>query len=100
MRHLNQITFTAMCLIAQSAIASGNADAIFYGGDIVTMNKAQTLSAINVPNAYRIQISRRVQWMIHQAQSLGGELQPKNPSAFLTKKSTESIGDQLGLFDS
>ena len=60
----------------------------------------ETLSAINVPNAYRIQISRRVQWMIHQAQSLGAELQPKNPSAFLTRKSTESIGDQLGLFDS
>jgi predicted amidohydrolase YtcJ len=41
MRHLNKIALAAMCLIAQSAIASGNADTIFYGGDIVTMNKAK-----------------------------------------------------------
>ena len=30
-----------MCAIAQSVIAGGNADTIFYGGDVVTMNKAQ-----------------------------------------------------------
>ena len=57
MRHLNQITFTAMCLIAQSAIASGNADAIFYGGDIVTMNKAQpTAEAVAIQGGKIIQV--------------------------------------------
>ncbi len=41
MRHFNRIALAAMCLVVQTAIASGNADTIFYGGDIVTMNKAK-----------------------------------------------------------
>lgn len=41
MRHVNKIALTVMCLLGQSAFAAGNADAIFYGGDIVTMNKAK-----------------------------------------------------------
>lgn len=58
-----------------------------------------TISMINIPSAYRIQISRHVQWMINQAQSLGNELQGKNPQAFLSKESTERICEQLGVFD-
>ncbi len=30
--------------------------------------------------------------------ALGHELQPPTPTAFLTKDSTEKIGEQLGLF--
>lgn len=40
---LSRITLASICLLSASQIASaaGNADTIFYGGDIVTMNKAQ-----------------------------------------------------------
>ena len=41
MRHLNRIVLATLFLSAQAAIAAGNADVIFYGGDVVTMNKAQ-----------------------------------------------------------
>ena len=43
MHLLSRITFASICLLSASQIASasGNADTIFYGGDIVTMNKAQ-----------------------------------------------------------
>ena len=58
-----------------------------------------TISMINIPAAYRIQIARHVQWMINQAQLLGNELQAKNPQAFMSKESTERICEQLGVFD-
>lgn len=58
-----------------------------------------TITSVNIPAAYREQISRKVQWLIEQAQSLGDELQPPTPAAFLTKDSTEQIADQLGLFN-
>ena len=58
-----------------------------------------TITSVNIPAAYREQIGRKVQWLIDQAQSLGNELQPPTPSAFLTKDSTERIADQLGLFN-
>ncbi len=58
-----------------------------------------TITSVNIPAAYREQISRKVQWLIGQAQSLGHELQPPTPTAFLTKDSTEKIADQLGLFN-
>lgn len=40
---LSRITIASICLLSASQIANaaGNADTIFYGGDIVTMNKAQ-----------------------------------------------------------
>ena len=40
---LSRITFVSICLLSatQISIAAGNADIIFYGGDILTMNKAQ-----------------------------------------------------------
>lgn len=40
---VSRITLASICLLSGSQIASaaGNADTIFYGGDIVTMNKAQ-----------------------------------------------------------
>jgi hypothetical protein len=58
-----------------------------------------TITSVNIPAAYREQISRKVHWLIDQAQSLGNELQPPTPNAFLTKDSTEKIADQLGLFN-
>jgi imidazolonepropionase-like amidohydrolase len=38
MRHLTRISLAVMCMIAQSAIAGGSADTIFFGGPIVTVN--------------------------------------------------------------
>jgi hypothetical protein len=58
-----------------------------------------TISSINIPASYRLQIARHVHWMLNQAKSLGEHLQGKNPQAFLTKESTEKIAEQLGLFD-
>lgn len=58
-----------------------------------------TISQINIPAAYRLQIARHVQWMIGQAKSLGEELNAPQPNAFLTKDSTEKIAEHLGLFD-
>jgi hypothetical protein len=58
-----------------------------------------TISGINIPSSYRIQIGRHAQWMVAQARSLGSELNAPNELAFTTKESTERIGEQLGLFD-
>jgi len=58
-----------------------------------------TISQINIPAAYRLQIARHVQWMIGQAKSLGDELIAPQPDAFLTKESTERIAEHLGVFD-
>jgi len=43
MHILSRITFVSICLLSatQISIAAGNADIIFYGGDILAMNKAQ-----------------------------------------------------------
>lgn len=58
-----------------------------------------TISQINLPAAYRLQIARHVQWMLNQAKSLGDELITPQPNAFLTKESTERIAEHLGVFD-
>ena len=58
-----------------------------------------TISQINLPAAYRLQITRHVHWMIGQAKSLGDELIAPQPNAFLTKESTERIAEHLGVFD-
>jgi len=58
-----------------------------------------TITEINIPSAYRIQINRHIQWMLSQARSLGAELSTPNEKAFITKESAEKIGEQLGLFD-
>ena len=58
-----------------------------------------TISVINIPAAYRLQIARHVQWMINQAQSSGEELNAPQPNAFRTKESSERIAEQLGVFD-
>jgi predicted amidohydrolase YtcJ len=51
MRHLNQITLAAIYLIAQSAIAGGSADTIFFGGPIVTVNsKNEEAQALAIRN--------------------------------------------------
>jgi hypothetical protein len=57
-----------------------------------------TITEVNIPSSYRIQIGRHVQWMTLQARSLGKELNAPNEFAFTTKESTEKIGEQLGLF--
>jgi predicted amidohydrolase YtcJ len=43
MHLLSRMTLASICLLSatQISIAAGNADIIFYGGDILTMNKAQ-----------------------------------------------------------
>jgi len=58
-----------------------------------------TITEVNIPSSYRIQISRHAQWMAAQARSLGKELNTPNELAFATKESTEKIGEQLGLFE-
>lgn len=58
-----------------------------------------TISQINMPAAYRLQIARHVQWMLNQAKSLGEELSAPQPNAFLTKEATERICEQLGVFE-
>ena len=58
-----------------------------------------TISQINLPAAYRLQIARHVQWMLNQAKSLGEELNAPQPNAFITKESTERIAEHLGVFD-
>ena len=66
---------------------------------IVANRLRTTITEINIPSAYRIQINRHIQWMLGQARSLGTELTSPNEKAFVTKESTEKIGEQLGLFD-
>ncbi|MBU3617609.1 hypothetical protein [Polynucleobacter sp. JS-Fieb-80-E5] len=58
-----------------------------------------TISQINLPAAYRLQIARHVQWMLNQAKSLGEQLNAPQPNAFITKESTERIAEHLGVFD-
>ncbi|MBT8603060.1 hypothetical protein G6662_00520 [Polynucleobacter paneuropaeus] len=58
-----------------------------------------TISQINLPAAYRLQITRHVQWMLNQAKSLGEQLNAPQPNAFITKESTERIAEHLGVFD-
>ena len=59
----------------------------------------KTITEINIPSSYRLQISRHAQWMTAQARSLGKELNAPNEHAYATKELTEKIGEQLGLFD-
>ena len=54
---------------------------------------------INITAAFRMQILRMEQRMVKLARSLGDELDQPNQDAFLTKESTERLGEQLGLFD-
>ena len=55
---LNRIVLATLFLSAQYAIAAGNADVIFYGGDIVTMNKAQPAAeAVAVQGGNTIQVN-------------------------------------------
>ena len=56
---LNRITFASICLLSvgQIANAAGNADAIFYGGDIVTMNQSQpTAEAVAIQDGKIIKV--------------------------------------------
>jgi len=56
---LSRITIASICLLSASQIASaaGNADTIFYGGDIVTMNKSQPAAeAVAIQDGKIIQV--------------------------------------------
>ena len=59
----------------------------------------QTLTHINIPAAYRLQILRHVQWLYDQAISLGLELSTPDANAFTTKESAERAAELCGLFD-
>jgi len=59
MQLLSRITLVSICLLSASQIAraTGNADTIFYGGDIVTMNKSQpTTEAVAVQDGKIIKL--------------------------------------------
>ena len=59
MHLLSRITLVSICLLSASQIAcaTGNADTIFYGGDIVTMNKSQpTTEAVAVQDGKIIKL--------------------------------------------
>lgn len=58
----------------------------------------ETITAINIPAHYRIQIERHARWMAMQAQSLGCELDVPSSSIFATKEAAELICEQLGVF--
>lgn len=65
---------------------------------LVARRLRETIAAINITAAYRIQIERHARWMEMQAQSLGQELDAPNPTAFTSKESAELICEQLGVF--
>ncbi|MEY3418916.1 MAG: hypothetical protein RJA46_687 [Pseudomonadota bacterium] len=59
MHLLSRITLASICLLSASQIANaaGNADTIFYGGDIVTMNKSQPAAeAVAIQDGKIIQV--------------------------------------------
>jgi len=58
-----------------------------------------TATQINITAAFRMQLLRLEQRMAAMARSLGAELAQPNPVAFVSKESTERLGDQLGLFE-
>jgi hypothetical protein len=58
-----------------------------------------TATQINITAAFRMQLLRLDQRMSAMAKSLGIELSQPNSEAFISKESTERLGDQLGLFD-
>ena len=57
-----------------------------------------TATQINITAAFRMQLLRLDQRMVVMAKCLGIELSKPNPEAFLSKESTERLGDLLGLF--
>lgn len=60
MRYINRIALAAMCLVAQSVIAGGNADTIFYGGPILTVNpKNEQAQALAVQNGKIVAVGKK-----------------------------------------
>lgn len=70
-----------------------------YAMHIAANRLRLSISEVNIPAAYRIQIARHVHWLINQAKSLAKEMTGNNLDAFNTKESTEKICEQLGVFD-
>jgi len=60
MGHFSRISLAAVFLIAQSALAGGNADTIFYGGPIVTVNaKNEEVQAIAVQSGIIVAVGKK-----------------------------------------
>ena len=60
MPHFSRISFVAICLLAQSAIAGNNADTIFYGGPIITVNaKNEEVEALAIQNGKIVAIGTK-----------------------------------------
>jgi hypothetical protein len=58
-----------------------------------------TVTQINIPAAFRLQILRHIQWMTTSACALGVELSPPDENAFTTKEAAEKVAELLGLFE-
>jgi hypothetical protein len=58
----------------------------------------ETITQINVPAAYRLQVLRHVQWLIEQGKQLGVELSSPDADVFATKEKAEKTAERLGLF--
>ena len=59
----------------------------------------ETVTHINIPAAFRVQLLRRIQSDMDLAKSLGVELSAPNEEAFLDKDTAEKTAEYLGLFD-
>ena len=60
MRYLNRIALAAMCLVAQTVIAGGSADTIFYGGPILTVNpKNEQVQALAVQSGKIVAVGEK-----------------------------------------
>lgn len=57
-----------------------------------------TVTAINIPAAYRVQLLRHVQWMLTEARNLGAEMSVPEENSFFSKEGVEEIAEKLGLF--
>ena len=59
----------------------------------------ETVTHINIPAAFRVQLLRRAQSDMKLAKSLGVELYMPNEEAFLDKDAAERTAEGFGLFD-
>lgn len=59
----------------------------------------ETITHINIPAAFRVQLMRRVQSDINLAKSLGKELTRPDENAFQTLEISEKTAESVGTFD-
>lgn len=72
--------------------------ALAYCFHVCAQRLRETVTQMNIPAAYRLQILRHVQWLINQAKSLNKELTNSQENVFDTKEQTEEMADRLRLF--